>query len=409
MKTAIVLSGGGAKGSYQVGVWKALRKLGISYDIVTGTSVGALNGILMVQQDYHEAIHLWSNIDYNFIFNKDFSNVDENIYLTYMKEFVKDGGMDITNLEQALEKFLDCDRFFSSPIDFGIVVYNLSQFKEEFWTKKKLNSKNIKDYVIASATCYPAFKIKKINGKKYIDGGVYDNMPINLAIELGADRIIAVDLKAPGIRQKVKDQSKEIISIIPNNHIGSFLKFDKYMSRKNIKYGYNDTLKVFHKLVGKKYTFYKRPYHFFIKNIENKFYYNLNQYLDDHTNLIDQFKMLIPKLILKSSTSDKNTKMINIIEFMGEVLKLDDSKIYLLNHYNHLIKKQFKKIPKVDENLIKEKVNKKDFASLLGSKYIVKYIYQILKAKEKYSDIYSLAPIFKKEFLAAIYLISIGC
>lgn len=409
MKTAVVLSGGGAKGAYQVGVWKALRKLGISYDIVTGTSVGALNGVLMVQQDYHQAIHLWSNIDYSFIFNKDFSNVDETIYVTYIKEFVKDGGMDITNLEQALEKLLNCERFFSSPIDFGIVVYNLSQFKEELWTKKKLNSKNIKDYVIASATCYPAFKIKKINNEKYIDGGVYDNMPINLAIDLGADRIITVDLKAPGIRQNVKAQNKEIISIVPNNHIGSFLEFDKYVSRKNIKYGYNDTLKVFHKLVGKKYTFYKRIYHLFVRKIENNFNYNLNQYLDNHQNLIEQLKMLLPKLILKNSTNDEDIKMINIIEFLGEVLKLDDSKIYLLNHYNYLIKKQFKKIPKVDENLIKEKINKKDFASLLGSKYIVKYIYQILKDKEKYSEIYSLAPIFKKEFLAAIYLISIGC
>ena len=62
MKTAVVLSGGGAKGAYQIGVWKALRKLGINYDIVTGTSVGALNGVLMVQQDYHTAFKLWSNI-----------------------------------------------------------------------------------------------------------------------------------------------------------------------------------------------------------------------------------------------------------------------------------------------------------------------------------------------------------
>jgi len=53
-------------------------------------------------------------------------------------------------------------------------------------------------------------------------------------------------------------------------------------------------------------------------------------------------------------------------------------------------------------------LNKKDFDSLLGSKYIVKYIYQILKATDKYNDVYPLMPIFKKEFLAAIYLISIG-
>lgn len=407
MKTAIVLSGGGAKGAYQVGVWKALRKLGITYDIITGTSVGALNGTLMVQQDYHTAVNLWKNIDYNFLFNKDFSNVDKTIYLTYIKEFVTEGGMDITNLEQALDKFFNSDRFFQSSIDFGLVVYNLSQFKEEFLTKKDLNSQNVKDYIIASATCYPAFKIKKINNEKYIDGGFYDNLPINLAIDLGADRIIAIDLKAPGIKQKIKDENKEIINIKPNNNIGNFLKFDKCTSRRNIKYGYNDAMKTFGKLIGKKYTFYIKPYNFFIKKIAKKYNRILNKYLDSDETIVEQLKMFIPRLILKNK--HKKDNFLDIAEFTGKALKLDDSKIYLLNDYNNLIKKQFNKIPKVDEKLIKEKIHKKDFADLLGSKYIVKYIYQILKNKEEYSEIYSLVSVFKKEFLSAIYLISIGC
>ena len=51
MKRAIVLAGGGSKGSYQIGFFKAIKKLGIKYHIVTGTSVGALNGVLFVQDD----------------------------------------------------------------------------------------------------------------------------------------------------------------------------------------------------------------------------------------------------------------------------------------------------------------------------------------------------------------------
>ena len=58
---AIVLSGGGAKGAYQIGVWKALRKLHYQYDIVTGTSVGALNGAFFVQGNYKEALWMWEN------------------------------------------------------------------------------------------------------------------------------------------------------------------------------------------------------------------------------------------------------------------------------------------------------------------------------------------------------------
>ena len=55
---------------------------------------------------------------------------------------------------------------------------------------------------MASASCFPKKKKKEINNQNYIDGGYYDNLPINLAIELGADEIIAVDLKAPGIKRK---------------------------------------------------------------------------------------------------------------------------------------------------------------------------------------------------------------
>ena len=50
-KTALVLSGGGSRGAYEIGVWKALKGLRIRIDLVTGTSVGAINGALVAQRD----------------------------------------------------------------------------------------------------------------------------------------------------------------------------------------------------------------------------------------------------------------------------------------------------------------------------------------------------------------------
>ena len=58
-KTAVVLAGGGSRGAYQIGVWKAMRELHIDYQLVAGTSVGALNGALMVQQEYDKALQVW--------------------------------------------------------------------------------------------------------------------------------------------------------------------------------------------------------------------------------------------------------------------------------------------------------------------------------------------------------------
>ena len=70
MKRAVVLSGGGSKGSYEIGVWKALRRLHIKYDIVTGTSIGALNGALMTQKTYLKALYIWHKLSLEYLFEQ---------------------------------------------------------------------------------------------------------------------------------------------------------------------------------------------------------------------------------------------------------------------------------------------------------------------------------------------------
>ena len=61
----IVLEGGGAKGAYQVGAWKALKEAGIRIKGVAGTSVGALNGALICMDDFSKAERIWENISYS--------------------------------------------------------------------------------------------------------------------------------------------------------------------------------------------------------------------------------------------------------------------------------------------------------------------------------------------------------
>ena len=74
----VVLEGGGAKGAYQIGVWKALREAGVKIKGISGTSVGAINGALMCMGDLKKAEHIWENISYSKIMD-----VDD----TLMKEF----------------------------------------------------------------------------------------------------------------------------------------------------------------------------------------------------------------------------------------------------------------------------------------------------------------------------------
>lgn len=85
-KKAVVLSGGGAKGGYQIGVWKVLRQMGFTPDIVVGTSVGALNGALMALDNFDAALDIWENMSMdsvfqNFVNMSDEENPDRESYI----------------------------------------------------------------------------------------------------------------------------------------------------------------------------------------------------------------------------------------------------------------------------------------------------------------------------------------
>ncbi|MBQ3185797.1 MAG: patatin-like phospholipase family protein, partial [Firmicutes bacterium] len=68
-KTALVLSGGGSRGAYEIGVWKALKELDIKIDMVFGTSVGSINGALIVQGDLELAERLWQELETDMVFD----------------------------------------------------------------------------------------------------------------------------------------------------------------------------------------------------------------------------------------------------------------------------------------------------------------------------------------------------
>lgn len=384
---AIVLSGGGSKGSYQVGVWKALRQLHIKYDIITGTSVGALNGALMTQNNYRKAQKIWKQINLKVLFGEDAidSNKNIDIYKMYSKHFIKNKGMDVEKLESIIAKELDIKKFYRSKINYGLVTYNLSKKQAEELEKKDIKEDQLVDYLMASATCYPAFKKKDIEGLKYIDGGYYDNLPINLAISMGATEIIAVDLRSIGLKRITKKKVK-ITTIKPNNKLTNFLNFYEEGNKRNIKFGYNDTMKVFNKLEGNQYTFkkgtikkneilHKDTYEYIIKKILNS------------KKLTAEFKRLL------KITSSNNSKImeeffLQIMERTGKMFDLDETIIYSYKKFNKEIIKRI--------NITKNKKNKLVALKLL----------QELK-NENYKELRKAALIHPIELIKAVYIYTI--
>ena len=339
---ALVLSGGGAKGSYQIGVWKALRKLNMKFDIITGTSSGALNGALMTQNSYGKAKKIWKKINNGVLFGDNVieSNKDIDIYKMYAKEFLKKGGLDVEELEKIIKGAINIDKLYNSKIKFGIVTYNLTEKKVYELSRDEIKKKRMADYLMASATCYPAFQKKDIEGLKFIDGGYYDNLPINLAIKLGADEVLAIDLRAPGLKKPVKKEKVKIKYIRPNNKLTSFLNFYPEGAKRNMIFGYNDTLKAFDKLEGRKYTFKKGELKKNNKKYIETYTYVLKKLINSK-RLINDFKKL-NNISNFDTYSIKEMLLNETFESTAQHLNIDETKIYTARSLNKKIIKSVK-------------------------------------------------------------------
>ncbi|MGE5455967.1 MAG: patatin-like phospholipase family protein [Ignavibacteriales bacterium] len=413
MKRAIVLSGGGAKGAYQIGVWRALRKLEINYDIVTGTSIGAINGLMMVQKEFWKTYFLWSNITFDSLYDTPFPKKHDTlgelvgVYKKYASQFIKNGGAKTDKMALFIDRIFNEKKFYRSKINYGLVTFNLSTLKPVMMTKEKLKGKNIRDYALASGTCYPALKKTDIDNEKYIDGGYYDNMPINLAIDLGATEIIAVDLKAPGITKKCKADI-DITYIKPRNKIGSVLVFDKILARKALKYGYNDTMKVYKQLDGNKYTFKKNHLEKNYLALNNKFLDTCEKFLASKKS-IGVFKVPIFNKVINHISKSEGMKVLNDnLEYLGKVYEIDDTMIYGINRYNRILKTKLMDSESISLEYINKKIKCKDFKELFNSKAIIKYIYNLMSDYSNQKELLRLAYIFPKEFIASLYLFVIN-
>lgn len=254
----LVLAGGGAKGSYEIGVWKALKELNVPISMVAGASVGALNGAIIVQDDYDTACKLWTNLSMDTVIKMSSEVASDkeiekssSMFYTFI-DAVKSKGLDVTPLKELLNNVIKEDIIRKSPVDLGIVTFSLTDFKPLKVYKNDIPEGKLVDYLLASS-CFPAFKPQKIGNKKFIDGGVYDNIPVSLVSEKGIKDIIVVDISGPGFNRKIDNKNLNITYIKNSEDLGNTLDFDGERSKRNIEIGYLDTLKAFGKYKGKKY------------------------------------------------------------------------------------------------------------------------------------------------------------
>lgn len=269
MKKALVLSGGGSLGAYEIGAWYYFREKGITFDIVTGTSIGAINGATYVSGDFDTALKLWETITASQVFEHGFSitskplqsfmHLGVNEMYSFFKSYATKGGVDISPFMELVKTYIDPVKVKESPITLGVVVTLFKGRQERDIVMQDQPVEKILDYLHASSACWPMFPIYKIDNVSYIDGGYTNNLPIDFALKLGADEITAVVLKAvPKEPQHPQLLTLPNVKTIRASHdTGFIMDFHPEMIRQNMALGYLDAKKEYGDAWGYEYTFHK--------------------------------------------------------------------------------------------------------------------------------------------------------
>lgn len=265
----LVLEGGGAKGAYQIGAWKALKEAGIPIKGIAGTSVGALNGALIAMDDFEKAEKIWETIRYSRVMDvdddlmeqlktsslKDIAALGLSELIPAAKKVLKDRGFDIAPLRSLIEEVVDEEKIRNSEKELYVVTYSLSDRKPMVVNVKEVPEGEIADMLMASAYLI-GFRREKLGGKYYMDGGGVNNVPIDVLIEKGYKDILVLRIYGYGVdterRLKVPDDV-QLYHVAPRQDLGGLLEFDRRRARKNMVLGYFDAKRMLYGLEGRGY------------------------------------------------------------------------------------------------------------------------------------------------------------
>lgn len=343
----LVLEGGGAKGAYHIGAYKALKEMGVEVDGVAGTSVGALNGAMIAQEDIDRAYELWNNMTYSRVINandediekikkgklkiEDIKDISEKI-----KGVISEKGVDITPLKELLYDVINEEKVRRSGKDFGIVTVSLTDLKPLEIYIEDIPQGKLVEYLMASAYL-PVFKREKIDGKDFIDGGIYDNVPMGLLINKGYEDLIVVRTHGLGRNRRINKKNLNIRYISPRESLGRTLDFDTKTCRFNLKLGYFDAFKAIKQLKGNKYYIIpKKDENYFVDvllNLNEEKILEIGKILkiEEVPYRRALFEFIIPKLnniLGLDKKNDYEDILIMFLEYLAEEYEMERFKIY---------------------------------------------------------------------------------
>jgi len=194
MKIGLVLEGGGMRGLFSAGVLDALLELKeLSVNGIVGVSSGALFGVNYVSKQKERAVR------YNKKYADDKRYMGLHSWITTGNAVNKDFAF--YELPYKLDVF-DNETFKKAETDFYVVMTNVESGKPEYVLIEDAFAQM--EYLRATSALPFASKIIEINGKKYLDGGISDSIPIDFCESLGYDKIIAILTRPEGTYKEDK-------------------------------------------------------------------------------------------------------------------------------------------------------------------------------------------------------------
>ncbi len=217
MKLGLALGGGGAKGFAHLGILQVLSEAGIEFDVVAGTSIGALIG----------AVYVSGNLDSLEKFATKIGMTD----LPFMLRptWPRGGLLSATYIEELVDKFVNVQNIEDLQKPFAAVCVDLNKAQVVTFSKGDL-----KRAIRASTSIPGVFKPVFYEDKILVDGGILESVPLDAVRSLGADFIVAVDLLSDlSGNQNFNEGKPSIVEIVQRSSIVAQRKITEYKFKEN--------------------------------------------------------------------------------------------------------------------------------------------------------------------------------
>lgn len=331
----LVFDGGGARGAYQIGAWKALKEAGVKIRAVAGTSVGALNGALVCMGDIDIAEDIWRKMTFSTVMDVEDvwmerlfgGEMTAREFLSEFWKLLKDGGADITPLKQLIHETVDEEMIRGSGMEFCLSTFSLTEFKELDLEVRDIPEGLLEDFLLASAYLI-GFKNELLHGKRYIDGGIVNNVPSGSLVERGYENIIEVRIHGPGRKLRVKiPESGVKYEIAPRVKLGSIIEFSGKRSRQNLVIGYYDAKRLLYGLDG--FIYYLEQTH------EDAYYERLLAQMKEMERAEVMFL-----LKMRPGCSDKELYL-GMLEATAKILRVSKYQIYTVDQLYDIVYEKY--------------------------------------------------------------------